>query len=172
MRLYSDEAIRLREEQDREYKEAEEKDRQERLRKEKEEEEKLIKEAEKQQTQELNECLELSKKLTRDAQLANKRALVTPEPADSSDTATVRFMLPKSFKLTRRFLRGDTVETINNFLFVHFADNGSGVVNFTLSTHSKQELNDPTVTLEAAVSEMCVRKTNLCCCISISFNFN
>lgn len=94
----------------------------------------------------------MSRKLSQDALVQSKRELLSSEPADGPETCTIRFQLPKSSKLTRRFNRSDTVRTLQDFLLVHFHDSGSGVCNFSISTHSKLDLNDPTQTLEAVVS--------------------
>ena len=141
----------LRAEQDREYREAEETDRREREKREAEALEKRLAEAAAKQAQELQEAIELSKRLSHEATVNETKGSLKPEPADGPDSATIRFMLPKSSKVTRRFHRGDTVGYLNDFLVVHFYEAGTGVTHFSLSTHSKQELTDMNSTLESVV---------------------
>lgn len=142
----------MRAEQDREYREAEEADRRERERREAEAEEKRLAEEAARQAQELQEAVELSKRLSHEATVNQKKESLKPEPADGPDAATIRFMLPKSLpKITRRFHREDLVGYLNDYLVVHFHEAGAGVTNFSLSTHSKQELTDMNVTLESVV---------------------
>jgi asparagine synthetase B (glutamine-hydrolysing) len=150
------EATRLREEQDLEYRLAAEEELrdQERLRQEEEEaarvaEENRIKELEK-------EAVELSMQLHEKSQMEQRRNRLAPEPPQSADAATIRFQLPsscQSAKLTRRFLKTDTVETVTDYLLLHFYDANIPVKRISLSTHfPKQELDDKAKTVEEAVS--------------------
>lgn len=144
------ESARLREQQDREYREAEERDRLERLRKQEEEEELARLEVEERNRGELEAAMELSKKLTKDSEILKKRQNLPPEPdASMSEAATIRFQLPTGTKILRRFHKEDTVQTLYDYLSVHFADTKSEVNNFSVSTHfPKVELTDMTASID------------------------
>ena len=142
----------LRKQQEREYKEAEEADRKERERKENEKNEKEKKIFAEQQAMELKEAIELSQRLTYESMIHRKKALIKPEPEEGPDIATIRFQLPKSSKITRRFHRSDLIENVSNYLVVYFFDTGSNVKNFSLSTHfPKQELTDMSAAVDSVV---------------------
>ena len=153
-----EESVRLREQQDREYRESAEEEMREaaRLRHEEQEAARLAEEARVAKLEQ--EAIALSLKLHQEAVVEKKRSKFTAgEPLQAPDVATVRFQLPQSSssqaaKLTRRFYKTDTIEHLCDFLSVHFADTGSSVVNFSLSTHfPKLELTDMTMTIESAV---------------------
>jgi hypothetical protein len=85
--------------------------------------------------------MELSLKLNYEAMVKKKKEQLCLEPIDGPNVATIRFQLPKSSKLTRRFHGNEKVSVLFDFLTVHFNDTGSSVRNFSLSTHfPKQEL--------------------------------
>jgi membrane protein involved in colicin uptake len=107
-----EEATRLREQQDREYREAMEADRlaQNRQREEAAAREKAEEEA--RQAAELAAAVEMSKQLTREDTLRKLRATFSahPEPEAGANVAAVRFQLPSGKKLSRRFVKTDTVQ--------------------------------------------------------------
>jgi hypothetical protein len=96
--------------------------------------------------------MDLSRRLNHESLVRRKREALSSEPSEGPDIYTIRFQLPKSNKITRRFHKTDTVQTITDFLTVYFSDSGSNVKNFSMSTHSKQELTDASATLENVVS--------------------
>lgn len=104
--------MRLREQQDREYRESQEADRQEQLRREEERRQREEAEDAQRQAEEEREAIELSNRLTKEARVGRLRAYFAahPEPAEgsSADVSTVRFQLPQGAKLSRRFVRTDT----------------------------------------------------------------
>ena len=116
------EAAVLREQQDREYAESMQRDREAR---EAAERERLIREEEarrvereaweQQQAQELQSALELSASLSREKEVAALRSRVM-EPEEgavsASEVSLVRFQLPRGGKLSRRFLRADTIQVL------------------------------------------------------------
>ena len=106
------EAVRLREQQDREYQESIEAERQELERQRIEEEARIRAEEEKQQQEELAAAVELSKKLAHEDEIRKIRSVFEkyPEPAAGPDVATIRFQLPRAKKLTYRFHKDDKVE--------------------------------------------------------------
>jgi len=142
------EAVRLREQQDREYQESAVADRQAEERQRQEEFERERREEEQKQQEELAQAVELSKQLSHADSIRKKRESLV-EPAALPDVATIRFQLPKGTKLSRRFHKTDTAQSIMDFLAVHFFDNGNEVQNFTVSTHfPKMEINDMTRTVD------------------------
>jgi FAS-associated factor 2 len=101
----------LREQQDREYREAEESDRRERERRENEERERIRLEEEERQRQELEAAMELSRRLNYEGDIGKRRAELSPEPpASDVDVAVIRFQLPQGTKLSRRFPKLETVQ--------------------------------------------------------------
>jgi FAS-associated factor 2 len=149
-----EEANMLRAQQDLEYQQAAEADR---LASERRRQERLEREAyeeEMRQQAELEEAISLSTKLTHEARIKNLRESLAPEPPAGEDVATIRFQLPGSSKITRRFIKTSTIHHIHDFLAVHFNDIGSTVRNFSISTHfPKQELTDLTQTIDEVVSQ-------------------
>ena len=155
--LCREESARLREQQDREYRESAEEEMREAARIRQEEEAAAIRAEEERVAKLEQEAIALSLKLHHESIVEKKRIkLANGEPPQAADVATVRFQLPQSSqaaKLTRRFRKNDTVEDLCDFLSVHFADSGSSVIRFSLSTHfPKQELTDMSQTIESAVS--------------------
>lgn len=112
--LCREEAARLREQQDREYREAAEADRLAAIRQREEAAARAAAEEEARQAAELAAAVELSQRLSREDTLRKLRASFesNPEPpaAGNTDVATVRFQLPTGKKLSRRFLKTDTVQ--------------------------------------------------------------
>ncbi len=109
---YSREAQRLREEQDREYRESMELERREQERREREERERIEAEEKKKQEEELAAAVELSKKLSREDAIRKLKVAFNsiPEPDKVPDAATIRFQLPRGLKLERRFLKSEPVQ--------------------------------------------------------------
>jgi flagellar biosynthesis GTPase FlhF len=154
------ESTLLREQQDREYREAAEEELREAERL-KNEEEEATRIAEENRLQELErEATELSLQLHEKSQMEQRRNRLAPEPPQGPDAATIRFQLPsscQSAKLTRRFQKSDTVAGITDYLLLNFYDAGYPVKRICLSTHfPKQELTDMSMTVEAAVSPQCL----------------
>lgn len=127
------------------------------MRREREEEEQERLEHERQQAAELQEALEMSTRLTHEATIKTKRASLAPEPSSTSaDVATIKCQLPLGSKVTRRFSRTDTVQTLYDYLSVQFDDMGSSVKNFAVSTHfPKKDLHDMAQTIDEVVSRKC-----------------
>ena len=64
----------------------------------------------------------------------------------------LRFQLPQGIKLSRKFLKTETIQTVCNFLHIHFSESGvgSGIKNFALSTnYPKKQMENMEATLEA-----------------------
>lgn len=114
--LFRSEAVRLREQQDREYRESIEAEMREIQRKEEEERKKIEEEEARKQQEELEAAIELSKKLSRESTIKRLKDAfaLNPEPDNGSDIATVRFQLPRGKKLSRRFLKNDTTQVNHN----------------------------------------------------------
>lgn len=150
----------LREQQDREYREAEEQDRRERQRREEEEAERQRREHEEQQRLELEEAMEFSRKLNRECDIQRRRELIGEEPPQSPDIAALRFQLPQGTKISRRFHKNEVIQKIVDFLLVYFFDQGQDISNIAIATHfPKVELNDMSQTVADAVSvHVCVCK--------------
>eukprot|EP01038_Epipyxis_sp_PR26KG_P014982 gene14982-20155_t len=149
-----DEAAHLREQQDREYRESMEADSREERRRLQQEREAELLENERKAREELEQAVELSKKLTQEDKMRklNEYFISHPEPAQGSskDISEIRFQLPNGMKLTRRFLKFDQVQVIFDFLTLHFGQSNSPIVNFSVSkNYPKVELNDPVMTLES-----------------------
>lgn len=165
------EAIRLREQQDREYQESIEAERREIERQREEEEAKIRAEEERRQQEEEAAAIELSKKLTRENEIRKLKAAfaASPEPDASPDVATIRFQLPRAKKLTYRFHKSDKAQVrsfhlfpyillifplqrIYDYLRLQFADEGDLTLNFSMSTtFPKMEINDFSKTIEELV---------------------
>jgi hypothetical protein len=102
---------RLRDEQDREYREAEEADRRAREQRELDEMARARQQEEERQQKELDEAMELSRQLSKEDRLQRKRSSLGQEPASGSqDISTIRFQLPKGVKTSRRFQKTDKIE--------------------------------------------------------------
>jgi len=145
------ESARLREQQDREYRESAERDRLERIRKQEEEESLARLEAEERNRGELEAAIELSNKLSKESAIIKKRQNLPAEPDQNvPDAAAIRFQLPSGTKILRRFHKCDTVQTLYDFLTVYFADTNNDVTTFSVSTHfPKVELKDMNSSIEA-----------------------
>lgn len=103
----------LREQQDREYREAEESDRRDRERRENEERERIRLEEEEKQRQELEEAMELSRRLNYEGDIAKRRSELSAEPgASDAEVAVIRFQLPQGTKLSRRFSKLEKVQVM------------------------------------------------------------
>ena len=104
----------LREEQDMEYQRSMEMDRQNRERARQEEELKRKLEEEQAQRVELDAAIALSKQLEAEGVLARKRKLVeerlVPDNSTAEGVALIRFQLPQGSKISRKFMKFDTVE--------------------------------------------------------------
>jgi membrane protein involved in colicin uptake len=116
-----EEATRLREQQDREYREAMEADRLAQIRQREEAAAREKAEEEARQAAELAAAVEMSKQLTREDTLRKLRATFSahPEPEAGSNVAAVRFQLPSGKKLSRRFVKTDTVQVRKTFYVYH-----------------------------------------------------
>lgn len=160
------EGQRLREQQDREYREAQEADLLAAQQQEQLEREQAAAEEEARQRQELEEAVELSRRLTTESNLRKLREYFeqNPEPpvtSSSSDVATVRFQLPWGSKLSRRFKKSDTIQVLFDFLKLQFGEQHAAqlvndadaalISNFSVSTHfPKVELTNTSQTVEEA----------------------
>lgn len=116
---FREESVRLRETQDREYRESQEADRLEQLRREDESRQREIELEEQRVAEEERQAIELSQKLSRDDKTRKLRTYFEqhPEPeASVAEVATIRFQLPQGTKLSRRFLKSDTSQ-VKQFVF-------------------------------------------------------
>ena len=144
-RLQREEEAHLRDEQDREYRDALEADRKREAerkaeREKKENEERRIAEAE----------IETERKKAR--RIEGARARAGTEPAHiPGKTAQIRLTLPSGKRVDRRFGLDDSVGTVRAFLIVHFHENGIPIENFSLSTsYPRKAYEDDNMTLEEA----------------------
>lgn len=154
------EATSLRAQQDLEYAEAMERDRvareaveRERARREQEERAREEEAHAKAQEAELQNALNLSMTLNYEKQINELRSSLPVEPSESApDVSAIRLQLPRGGKLSRRFNKRDTVQTIHDFLQIYFFDNQIEVKNFSVSTnYPKRELsNERATTIEDA----------------------
>jgi hypothetical protein len=110
--LCRSESTRLREQQDREYRESIEAERLEIERQRAEEESRVAAEEEKRQQEELAAAVALSKKLSREDEIRKLKAsfAAAPEPENGPDVSTLRFQLPRAKKLTYRFRKTDKIQ--------------------------------------------------------------
>lgn len=111
---YREEAIRLRAQQDREYRESAEADRLATLRQQEETAQRLAQEEEARQQAELAAAVEMSRQLTAQDTLRKLREVfaASPEPDASPVVSAVRFQLPSGKKISRRFTKTDTVQVL------------------------------------------------------------
>jgi len=141
--------VTLREDQDREYREAMEADRRQQEERLREEAERARAEEEAQQKQELDEALELSQQLAKQSSLEKKRALLRREPPAGENSSLIQFKFPQGTKVSQKFWKTDTVQFVYDFLTVHFADNNIAIENFMVSTNfPKKDLRDMLLTVE------------------------
>ena len=132
-RLQREEEALLRQEQDREYREALEADR--------------AREAARQAEREKEEAAQREREeAERQAQeekedgLAKALSMVGDEPsAGTADTARIRLTLPNGRRIDRRFHADDTIEVVRAFLIVHFHENGVDIANFCCRRPSPRE---------------------------------
>jgi FAS-associated factor 2 len=154
-RLQRLEEVRLREEQDREYRETLEADRErQRLKKEEEdrarEEEKRLKEEQEKLEREKREKLEKARSLLEKS--TGEPSVISSSSDDSQPVkmTRVRLMLPSGKRLERKFKGDDTIDTIRAFLVLHFEETGTVMENFQLnSNYPRKALVDGDKTLES-----------------------
>eukprot|EP00605_Chrysophyceae_sp_TOSAG23-4_P000512 GSChrysophyteH1.ASY1.ANO1.574.1 assembled CDS len=139
-----DEAVSLRAEQDREFRESERMDRQRR------------EEREKQRIEAAERAQNEGRRIAAEAEAAQnilkqKKESLDSEPNAAPHVTALRVQLPSGQKLNRRFLKSDTVETLRNWLDVYFAENDSiSIANYTLCTSfPKKEVTELTASLES-----------------------
>ena len=110
--------MRLREQQDIEYRESAEMDRlqQQRIRSEEEARVAAIRAAEQEEA--LRRATEEARVLDRDSNLQRIRdhLLASPEPKPGPDVAVVRFQLPSGKKVTRHFFKTDVAQVRGYFI--------------------------------------------------------
>jgi hypothetical protein len=85
----------------------------ERLRRQEDEQELEREAAKRAQEEELRKALDLTVSLNREKELSDLRARLGPEPEGEvapGDISLVRFQLPKGAKVSRKFLRTDTIQ--------------------------------------------------------------
>ena len=144
------EAARLREQQDREYREAEETDRRNRELRERAEAEERTRIEEERNAKELSEALEMSKRLENERRIASLKETLNEEPAVGPEVSALRFQLPKGIKISRRFYKTDKIQRLFDFLSIHFADNGIEIKNFAVGTNfPKKNFEDMDSTIES-----------------------
>jgi len=141
-RLQREEEALLRQEQDREYREALEADRAREAARQAEREKE-------ERAQREQEEAERRAQAEREDGLAKALSLVGEEPAAGTpDTAHIRLTLPNGRRIDRRFHADDTIEVVRAFLIVHFHENSVDIANFSLSTSfPKRTYDDPAATL-------------------------
>jgi len=142
-RLQREEEARLREEQDREYRETLEADR--RREAARREEEERVAEEERRRAEE-----ELETERAKSNKIEDALAAVGEEPPHRpGETARIRLTLPSGRKVDRRFHKVDTVGTVRAFLIIHFHENDIPIENFSLSTsYPKKTYEDDSLSLE------------------------
>lgn len=145
-RLQRQEEVRLREEQDREYREALEADQ----RREREKREEEMKREEEERKQKKSMEREEQKRLERLNSARESLVRNGPEPdASEKGCARVRLMLPSGQRIERRFYGVDTVHVVRSFLVLYFEENNIDIENFQLNCNfPKKVLNDEDATLE------------------------
>lgn len=149
------EEIHLRNEQDREYREALEEA--QRLERRKEEEERLRKEEERKKMEELEKI-----KMEKENRISEARRILglfgdEPDGKNKDDNCVrLRLMLPSGQRIERRFRGKETIDTVKSFLILHFeekssgGDDGNKIENFQLSSnYPKKALVDGSATLES-----------------------
>ena len=141
-RLQREEEALLRQEQDREYREALEADRAR----------EAARQAEREKEEEAQREREEAERRAQEEKedgLAKALSLVGEEPAAGTpDTARIRLTLPNGRRIDRRFHADDAIAVVRAFLIVHFHENGVDIANFSLSTSfPKRTYADPAVTL-------------------------
>ena len=67
-------------------------------------------EEDERQRKEMEEAIEMSKQLSREATLDRKRASLSAEPPADAQEALVRFQLPSGTKVARRFWKVDNIQ--------------------------------------------------------------
>lgn len=146
-----EQATRLRTEQDREYQETMEADRKAREKKQQEAEQREREEEEARQKAELEDAIQMSEQLAKISAITRIRATLPPEPPADASAAVVRFQLPLGAKVGRRFKKDETVQTVLDFLTLHFEDTGANISRFAVSTnYPKRQLDDSAMTIEEA----------------------
>lgn len=144
------ESTRLREQQDREYRESEEADRRNREMREKAEAEEQARLIEERNERELREAMELSERLDEERRIATLKESLNVEPPVGPDVSALRFQLPKGIKISRRFQKTDTIQKIFDYLSIHFADNNLDIKNFAVATNfPKKKFEEMDSTIEA-----------------------
>ena len=150
------EEIHLRNEQDREYREALEEA--QRLERQKEEEEHLRKEEERKKREELEKI-----KTEKEDRISEAKRILglfgdEPDGKNKDDNCVrLRLMIPSGQRIERRFRGKETIDTVKSFLILHFeekssggGDDGNKIENFQLSSnYPKKALVDGSATLES-----------------------
>jgi len=145
-RIQRQDEVRLRDEQDREYRETLEED--QRREREKLEQKRLQEEEERKIRQEMENVQH-----EKESRLQNARDMLEEEP-DSSDKsivqARIRLMLPSGKRVERSFRGNDTINVVRAFLILHFDESRTRIENFQLSSnYPKKALVDGDKTLES-----------------------
>jgi hypothetical protein len=149
-RMQRQDEVRLRDEQDREYREALEED--QRREKEKLEQKRLQEEEELKIRQEMENVQN-----EKENRLQNARDMLClngegePDSSDKSIVqARIRLMLPSGKRVERSFRGNDTIDVVRAFLILHFDENDIGIENFQLSSnYPKKALVDVDKTLDS-----------------------
>mmetsp|Transcript_282 Transcript_282/g.495 ORF Transcript_282/g.495 Transcript_282/m.495 type:complete len:116 (+) Transcript_282:217-564(+) len=80
-------------------------------------------------------ALELSRKMTKEAELKRKRDALPPEPPAGPGATRLRLQLPHGAKVDRRFDADAPLRVVGDFIDVHFADNEIEIENYSVSTN-------------------------------------
>ena len=114
----------LREQQEREYNESlrADREREERLQREADERTRLAEQAEEEAS--LREAMELSRELTRQQKLEEKKARLLEEPPVGPQTTRLQLKLPNGKKLLRRFPKEATLLNVRDFIDISLSENG------------------------------------------------
>ncbi|CAM9395024.1 unnamed protein product [Scytosiphon promiscuus] len=152
-----EDARRLREEQDNDYRKGLEADRR---RSEAQQEERRAKEraAEEERARAEEEAAKLAREeQTRIEHLESIRSRVREEPPPGGNTARIRLQLPNGSKVERRFDGDGTVGEIRGFVTLYLEDNDIPIKNFSMSTnfprktYSQEDGDDALSVVEAGL---------------------
>lgn len=149
--LRREETSSLRAQQDRDFQESQARDRREAERRQREARDRAQQVETARHEREQQEAQDLRERQARDSDLARKKAALR-EPEAGPSVAMVRFQLPQGAKVSRRFDKKDSLQSMCDFLEVHFAET-QGPRRFVLCTHfPKVELADMAATVDELVS--------------------
>jgi len=151
IRIQRQDEVRLRDEQDREYRETLEEDQ----RREREKKEEIHRREDEERRKEEEVVRVVNDKLDRlqnAREVLNRNGEGEPDINDKSisSIARVRLMLPSGKRVERSFRGIDTIDVVRAFLIIYFEENDIGIENFQLSSnYPKKALVDGSKTVES-----------------------